>query len=223
MNDSENIFLHKAMNIKRLLAFGFAKKGGCYTYSTRLMNDLFEMTVTVTEAGAVSAEVMELSTQEPYTLFRVSGAVGAFVGRVRTEYEKVLENVAEKCFERDVFKSEYAKQIIRYAYEKYGDDPEYLWEKFPQNAIFRRQDNAKWYAALLHLSRKKLGFKSDEMIDVIDLRGEPEALAALIDGKKYFPGYHMNKKHWFTICLDGSVPIEEIFERIDASYVIAKK
>lgn len=32
------------------------------------------------------------------------------------------------------------------------------------------------------------------------------------------PGYHMNKKHWNTIILDGSVPDKEVFSWIDHSY-----
>ena len=38
------------------------------------------------------------------------------------------------------------------------------------------------------------------------------------------PGYHMNKKHWVTICLDDfAVPIEELFCRIDESFALATK
>ena len=32
------------------------------------------------------------------------------------------------------------------------------------------------------------------------------------------PGYHMNKKHWNTIFLDGSIPDKEIFVWIDHSF-----
>jgi predicted DNA-binding protein (MmcQ/YjbR family) len=32
------------------------------------------------------------------------------------------------------------------------------------------------------------------------------------------PGYHMNKKHWNTIFLDGSIPDDEIFAMISDSY-----
>ena len=32
------------------------------------------------------------------------------------------------------------------------------------------------------------------------------------------PGYHMNKKHWNTVLLDGSVPDKEILSWIDHSY-----
>ncbi len=32
------------------------------------------------------------------------------------------------------------------------------------------------------------------------------------------PGYHMNKKHWNTIVVDGSVPSKQLKEWIDESY-----
>lgn len=38
------------------------------------------------------------------------------------------------------------------------------------------------------------------------------------------PGYHMNKKHWNTVLLDGSVPDKEVQSWIDLSYdLIARK
>lgn len=32
------------------------------------------------------------------------------------------------------------------------------------------------------------------------------------------PGYHMNKTHWNTVLIDGSVPDKEVFSWIDHSY-----
>lgn len=32
------------------------------------------------------------------------------------------------------------------------------------------------------------------------------------------PGYHMNKRHWNTVTVDGSIPDDEVFEMIDHSY-----
>jgi len=37
------------------------------------------------------------------------------------------------------------------------------------------------------------------------------------------PGYHMNKKHWNTIYIDGSIPDKEIFSWIDHSYELVLK
>jgi len=45
--------------------------------------------------------------------------------------------------------------------------------------------------------------------DAVILRKQYKAIA---------PGYHMNKKHWNTITLDGSVPDDEIQLMIDESY-----
>jgi predicted DNA-binding protein (MmcQ/YjbR family) len=32
------------------------------------------------------------------------------------------------------------------------------------------------------------------------------------------PGYHVNKRHWNTVILDGSIPSDEIEDMIDHSY-----
>lgn len=37
------------------------------------------------------------------------------------------------------------------------------------------------------------------------------------------PGYHMNKKHWNTIYLNGSIPDKEVFSWIDHSYDLVSK
>ena len=37
------------------------------------------------------------------------------------------------------------------------------------------------------------------------------------------PGYHMNKRHWNTVVLDGSVPRNELLELIDLSYTLVVK
>ena len=68
------------------------------------------------------------------------------------------------------------------------------------------------------MQKKKLG-----LAEVIDLRMQPDKLAALVDGKTYFLGWHMNKKHWYTMLLDGSVPYAKLCQRIDESYQLAQK
>ena len=37
------------------------------------------------------------------------------------------------------------------------------------------------------------------------------------------PGYHMNKEHWNTILLDGSVPETDLKRMIEESYLLVKK
>lgn len=220
---TEAVLKYRKVNMQKLLGYGFAESGDGYTYSVDLLEGQMRLSVKVDRDGKVYTEVCDIAAGEEYVLHRVAGAVGAFVGRVKEEYEAVLADISEKCFEPDVFKSSDARAVIEYARSTYGDELEFLWKRTPENAVLRRKDTGKWYAALLVLSRRKLGFDSDEVIDILDLRMKPGDVESMVDGKKYLPGYHMNKKHWITICLDGTVPTDEIYGRINDSYKLARK
>lgn len=219
----ESLFKDRMPDAAKLRAFGFSPAGGKYLYSTDIMDGQFRMCVTVARNGEVGARLVEISFNEEYSLHLVSSAGGQFVGRVKEEYGRVLADISEKCFERNIFKSAVAKKVIAYVRKKYGDEPEYLWEKFPSNAVFRRKDNRKWYGAILTVQKNRLGPEGEERVEIVDLRIDGARIDSIVDGKKYFPGYHMNKRHWFTMILDGSVPAREIFRRIDESYEIAAK
>ena len=53
----------------------------------------------------------------------------------------------------------------------------------------------------------------------INLKCDPEKAVALREQHPAIqPGYHMNKKHWNTVFLDGSLSDAEIRELIDHSY-----
>lgn len=216
------VFLRKKLNLQKLSPFGFIQQDDRYVYSADIMDGQFTMTVSIAETGEVSTMLREFDSEDEYILHRIPGATGAFVGRVKEEHETILRAIAEQCFEPDCFTSEDAKNIIQYVQETYQDTLEFLWKQFPNDAIFRRKDTNKWYATLLVLSSRKLGCDSDEIIDILDLRMTVNDASTVIDQKRFFPGYHMNKDHWYTICLDGSVPIEEIYRRIDISYGLAK-
>lgn len=223
MSIIENIFRRRRVRIEKLLPYGFVKDDDLYFYKTVLQGCGFEMIVTVTANGEISATVIDPAFNEPYTLHLTDGAVGGFAGNVRSQYEKILTDISESCFEAEVFKSVQAKELIGYVRDTYGDELEFLWAKFPDNAVWRRKDTAKWYGALLTVSKRKLGIKSDEMTEIIDLRISPENMDALIDNMHYFRGWHMNKKNWYTVILDGSVATEELRHRIYESYLLATK
>lgn len=217
------IFRRRKIVLSRLESFGFLREGANYTYRRTLAESGFQLTVRVTPLGEVSAEVTDPAFHEPYTLHLADGAVGGFVGGVRSAYEDTLTEIARQCCEPEVFKSGQAKDLIVYVRDTYGDELEYLWRTFPDNAVWRRKDTGKWYGAALTVSRRKLGLKSDELAEIIDLRCPPEELKELVDGKIYFSGWHMNKKNWYTIILDGSVGMEELCHRVDRSYLLAVK
>lgn len=217
----EEIFVHRKVNSEKLKTYGFSEQDGKYKFSSGILDGEFLLEITLDKNGKLNTTLTEKTTGEEYILYKTK-ASGSFVGNVRSEIGKKLSEIAEKCFDTAIFKSGQTINLLQYTHEKYGAEPEFLWEKFSDNAVLRRQDTEKWFAVLLTVSRRKLGMDSDETVEIVDLRAQPENISALVDGKKFFPGWRMNKKHWFTIILDGSVSFEEICKRIDESYNIAK-
>jgi predicted DNA-binding protein (MmcQ/YjbR family) len=53
----------------------------------------------------------------------------------------------------------------------------------------------------------------------VSLKSEPEIAQVLRDTHDAVrPGYHLNKRHWITVTLDGSMHDERILEWVDDSY-----
>ena len=58
----------------------------------------------------------------------------------------------------------------------------------------------------------------------VNLKCDPEkALELRAEYPSVQPGYHMSKKHWNTVQIDGSVSDELIYEWIDDSYNLVVK
>ena len=79
------------------------------------------------------------------------------------------------------------------------------FEKFPDYQVLRRKSNGKWFGLLMTVNKNKLGLSGDDTVEVIDLKANPEIVSILSKGEGYFPAYHMNKNHWITVLLDGTV------------------
>ncbi len=59
----------------------------------------------------------------------------------------------------------------------------------------------------------------DDIPLTINLKCEPSLALDLRERyRAVTPGYHMNKKHWNTVTIDGSIPDKEIFAMIDHSF-----
>lgn len=86
------------------------------------------------------------------------------------------------------------------------------YEDFPFGAeitIFKVKD--KWFGLLTEREGSLQ----------INLKCDPDEALILRDlFKSVVPGYHMNKKHWNTIILDGTIPEKEIEAMIYSSYVL---
>lgn len=212
-----SLFEDKNIDYDKLLEYGFVRNDDMYIFEKNICDDTFKVIVQIS-SNKQTAKIMDLQTDEEYVMVDIKNAVGAFVGAIRSEYDKVIVDIIEKCTTKEAFKAEQSKLLIKYVTDKYGDNLEFLWEKFPKDAIIRNKNNNKWYVLLLYIPKNRLGIESDEMIEIIDLRYQKDKTKDIIDNKTIFPGYHMNKNSWITIMLDNSVEIKEIYDLIDNSY-----
>ena len=64
----------------------------------------------------------------------------------------------------------------------------------------------------------------DDYPSRINLKCDPDRAILLRDEyDAVTPGYHMNKKHWNTVVLDGSIPSDLLRELVDHSYDLVIK
>lgn len=115
------------------------------------------------------------------------------------------------------------EELFRYALDAYGTEPEYPWMDEPGFAVLRHSLGGKWYGLVMNLSRKTLGLSGEGSVDVLNLKLDPALVYILREQPGYLPAWHMNKTHWLTVLLDGSVPAERVRDLLDQSYELMKK
>ncbi len=222
----------------KLLAFGFAEAGGNLMFKKEIAGGQFYTEIKLSDKN-LSADVFETVTGEKYALFNVASAQGAFVGQIRSEVQDVIGEIRSKCFISQDIKEKYVDFLHSY-FHTFGDNPwgeqgdagakmkcapangrvkgssEASLDRTYDTSIVFRCPNNKWFALLMQIKFKNLGFASEEPVWAVNLKAEN--VEAITDKKSIFPAYHMNKKYWISILLDGSVDIEKITELIDISY-----
>lgn len=109
------------------------------------------------------------------------------------------------------------EEIYEYVKKQYGTVPEYLWKESPESAVLRHP-NGKWYAVLMQVEKSRLGLEGDTKVDILDVKCDPDMVGLLTQTYGFLQGYHMNKKYWITMLLDGTVSEAKILDFLDMSY-----
>jgi predicted DNA-binding protein (MmcQ/YjbR family) len=96
------------------------------------------------------------------------------------------------------------KALCHYCLNKAGTTAEFPFG--PEAEVFKVM--GKMFALIPTDSPLSISLKCDQALAEI-LRQTYPAVT---------PGYHLSKKHWNTVLVDGSVPEDEVLEMIDHSY-----
>ena len=108
--------------------------------------------------------------------------------------------------------------VLKYAKKQYGTVPEVLWPKYPKDVVLRNNCGKKWYAIIMEVRADRFGGKASDVVDVMNVKCSPDVVEFLWEQDEIFPAYHMNKKNWISIILDGKLDAEKVFGLMDFSY-----
>ena len=110
------------------------------------------------------------------------------------------------------------QQLDLYISEKYSASAEYPWNSAPSFAVYRHNNNKKWFAVIMDIPKSKLGIREDGIISVVNLKIEPMLVGSLVVNEGVYPAYHMNKNHWITVELTERTSLEQISWLLDMSF-----
>ena len=215
-------FAHLRVRPLTLGAFGFRHNGrNGWLYAEPVAGSTLECRVSISPKGLISEKVIDLGTGDEYSQHRMADASGRFIGQVRESVTSLLKRIAAACFERDEFRMELSRTLLEAVRERWQEELEFLWEDSPEYAVLRRTDTDKWYAVLMRLPKRKFGLDCDEVSEFVLLRIPKDEADAIHGDNRFLPAFHMNKRTWFAIPLDGGVELDEILLRMSRSRELA--
>ena len=89
--------------------------------------------------------------------------------------------------------------------------------------VMRHKTSSKWFGIIMNVSGLKIGKKNPDPIDVMNLKSNPEDSIILFElYPEITPAYHMNKTHWISVPLDGSLSKNLICSLMEKSYDLTK-
>ncbi|MBR4262746.1 MAG: MmcQ/YjbR family DNA-binding protein [Bacilli bacterium] len=216
MNIENEVFKRTSVNFKQLEKYGFKKEKNIYIFEKKFLNNEFKAIINIDDKGLVSGKVIDLQVDEEYTNIRTK-MTGEFVNNVRESYKNILIDIRKHCFETDYFINGQANRINKYIKEKYNNEPEFLWDKFPGYGVYRNENNNKWYGIIMNLDLSKLDNGSGE-VEIINVKLAENKVKKLLKEKGFYEAYHMSKTDWISIILNDTLKDEEIVSLLDESY-----
>ena len=214
------IFKSYQFNKEKARDYGFVENGEVWTYSCQILQGDFIMTVSITTDN-VSFQVFDKETGDLYPQVHMESMRGSFVGSVREACLEILYQIRKVCFDVQDFICPQTKRIMTKVQEKYGNQLEYLWEKSPDTAVLRHEDNQKWYAVVMRIPWDKLEKGREGLVEAVNIKHDQ--VADLLSKRGIYPAFHMNKRYWLSMALDDTLSDEMVLELIERSWNLTVK
>ncbi|MEE3392815.1 MAG: methylated-DNA--[protein]-cysteine S-methyltransferase [Lachnospiraceae bacterium] len=95
---------------------------------------------------------------------------------------------------------------------------EHLWKQYPEYTTFRDPVTGKWFALFMLVRKSCFGLPGDDSLPVVNVKADKDFIALMSGRDGIYPAYHMSKKSWISLFLDGSMEKERIIDLIETSY-----
>ena len=118
MDLEKELFKNCIVNLNKLLDYGFIKDNNSFIYEKNFLNDSFKAVIIINDNN-INGKIIDLDTNLEYYNFRLKEE-GTFSNIVKDEYQKILLDIRDNCFNKDYFSSEQANRITKYIYNFYG-------------------------------------------------------------------------------------------------------
>ena len=214
------IFRAYQFNSKKAKEYGFVENQGIWTYSSPILQGDFLMRITV-EGSDLRFQVFDQETGDLYPQVHMESMRGTFVGSVREACLEVLYDIRKASFEVQEFLCPQTKRILTRVQQKYENQLEYLWEKSPDTAVLRHDDNQKWYAILMRIPWDRLDKGREGLVEAVNLKHDQ--VADLLSQNGIYPAFHMNKRYWISLPLDETLTDEKVLELFERSWFLTSK
>ena len=116
MRNLDSKLKNRKINDKELVKYGFQKENEKYIYKTKIQNNQFEVNVILSDERNY-AKLIDLENDTEFIPVDIETSNGKFVGELRQEYDKIIDDIISKCTSKEAFKSKQAKEVIRYIEE----------------------------------------------------------------------------------------------------------
>ena len=108
--------------------------------------------------------------------------------------------------------------LISHISERYGAAPDYPWGRASNYAVFRHRESRKWFGVLMDVPAPRLGLAGEGKVDVLNVKVDPDDVAALRLADFILPAYHMNKENWVSVVIEGGIPDDMLADLLETSH-----
>ena len=222
MKLDKEIFSKCSINFNKLVPYGFQKlDDGTFLFYKAILDGEFKLEVIVDNKGSINSKIIEVAFDEEFYGLEVEDYIGGFIGEMKEECLKALQDIKDNCCEDRLFRFDQSNRIVKTILERYDERPDYPFEdgKDQEDAVFRYSKNQKWYGILMPIKRSCISKKAEDtdIIDVLNVKIDESKRDEILKLTSVYPAYHMNKLKWISIVLDGGLDDDSLMELIDTS------